>query len=174
MSSDDPIEHVGTSSKGERADPVPSKRKVAPPVAVIAPLAEELAEPTKPNTHKKFAVVRPAKEYEAAQQETRDAQAEQVLANRELADAEKDESRALGVWLSLQPKVSADDLLMDYAKNSVAQRAANVAAGLPPEGVRTPTHGNSLVDRAAANRQRQSPQMATAAPLRSPVPRRIA
>lgn len=68
----DPPERIGSDPRGPLADP-PKSRKAAAPAPVAAPkpvaaLAEEMASPTpavelvsKPGSHLKFAVVRPAK-----------------------------------------------------------------------------------------------------------------
>lgn len=178
MIDSDPPEMIGRDS-GVRADPPKSKRTAAPVVlsspAVRPTLAEELASPvppvSKPGSHPKHAIARPRREWELAKQEVADAQAELRSANDAFREADIAESNALEHWLSLQPKVDPDQLLRDYAVNSTAQRAANVAAGLPPEGVRRRTHGNSPIDVVAANRPRTSPQ-ASNSPLRSPIHRR--
>jgi hypothetical protein len=161
--SDDPVEYLGREH-AVKADPV--KRKAA----MVQPLAEQPA--AKPGSHLKHATKAPRLAYEAAQQEVHDAQSELSQAKLALTEAQKAETAALTKWLSLQPKADPDQLLRDYGQRQVEQRAANIAAGLPPEGVRVPTHGNSALDRTAANRARPSPQIANV-PLQSPVARRV-
>jgi hypothetical protein len=158
----DLVEYIG-ADKTQRADP-PKRKAVAP---VVQPLAEELATPapSKPGSHPKHAIKAPRLAYEAAQEETVAALAELRSATKALNLAETAEADALNHWLSQQPKADTDALLRDYANSAVEQRAANVAAGLPPEGIKTPTHNKSPVDVAAANRARPSPQVATV-PLR--------
>lgn len=150
MSETEPEEFTGTTH-AIKADP--KGKRINIPHAV-KPLAEELATPaqpiTKPGTHPKHAIARPRREHEAAQQETQAAQAELVAASRALVDAEAEENKALLHWLSLQPKPDTNALLHAYADQQAALRAENVKAGLPPEGVRTVSHGNSETDRAAA------------------------
>ena len=179
MVDSDPPEYIGRDNS-LRADPVPSKRKAAPlpspqgagplPVAKPATYIDKMGTPTA--SHPKHSIVGVAKAYEAAQAETRAAHEEKRLADLALTDAEHDENNALMVWNAMQPKADPDALLRDYAARSTEQRAANVARGDPADGVRPVTHSNSPIDRAAANRQRPSPQMATT-PLRSPVARRV-
>lgn len=174
MSSDfsDPVEFTG-GDHAQRADHVPTRKAapVKPPVPAPEPVvvADEVVEP---NTHLKHAVLRPRLEFEAAAQEVLDAQAEDMLAKRLVVEAETAETDALTYFLSLQTKPDQDTLLRDAARRSLEERAENVKAGRPPGGLRTPTHGNSGLDRAAAQRGRQSPQMASS-PLLSNVARRL-
>ena len=174
-SHDDPVEFIG-ADRTTRADPVTSvgagKRVPRGTQSESKPGGYIDKNGTPTASHLKHAVVAPAKEYEAAKAETVAAMAEVRLAKIALADAEHDENNALAVWLSLRPTIDADALLREYAKRSTEERARQVAMGNPPEGVKTPTHGRSPVDIAAAQRQRASPQSANV-PLRSPVARRV-
>lgn len=175
----DPIEYVGrnhsTKADPPKGKPIVKVNAATAPAVEIKPVSlgtESNPVETKPNTHLKYAVARPKAEYEAAQAEVRDAQAELFAARLALTEAEIVEAEALHRWLIIQPKIDPDALLRDYANRAIAERAANVSAGLPPEGIRPPQHNRSAIDVAAANRQRPNPQIATA-PLRSPVARRV-
>lgn len=167
---DDAHEFLGRDQSVKAAPK--GKRTAPPPVAatVAAPVVEQ--EQTKPGSHPKHAILKPRLEFEAAQAETIAALEEKQAATVGLVEAERAEDEALQHWQSLQPKANPDQLLRDYANSASAQRAANVAAGLPPEGVRPVTHGNSVMDVAASQRPRQSPQTASI-PLRSPTARRV-
>jgi hypothetical protein len=175
MSSSDPEEFIGTEQKviadPSRAQGHGGKRAVVERVVAPAPEPNGLASPVPPNTHPKHAIERPRREYEAAQQETRDAHTELKFATDGLREAEIAEGDALALWYSLQPKVDPDTLLHDYAKQQTEQRAQNVRDGLPADGVRATSHGRSPVDIAASQRPRTSPQAPNPS-LRSPIARR--
>jgi hypothetical protein len=171
----DPPEFVGRDHS-KRADHVPSKAKpAAPPPVAVVPAVSGYIDSTgnKTAAHAKHAIAGPRRAFEKAQQEVVAAQAEMTSAKHALTDAEQAETAALAVWLGLQPKPDTNALLRDYANRSAETRAANVAAGLPPQGVKTPTHGNSAVDIAASQRPRPSPNGVNVAHLRSPVARRV-
>jgi hypothetical protein len=162
----DPEEFVG-ADKSVRAEPVKTTRKPAAPLtARVKPNGEPMA------SHPKHAVAGPAKAYEAAKAETEAARIDYRVATDAFKSAEKAEGAAVADWIKLNPSPSQDEVLRENAKRSLEQRAANVANGLPPQGIKTLSHGNSVVDRQAAQRPRQTPQMASA-PLRSPVSRRV-
>jgi hypothetical protein len=180
--SSDPEEFVGTEQKviadPSRAQGHGGKRAVVERVVAPAPepngLRDELASPVppKPGSHLKHAIERPRREYEAAQQETRDAHTELKFATDRLRETEIAEGDALALWYSLQPKVDPDTLLHDFAKQQTAMRAQNVRDGLPADGVRATSHGRSPVDIAASQRPRTSAQAPNPS-LRSPIARRL-
>ncbi len=168
---DDPPEFVGRDQT-IMADPKSGKRTAPPPVVAAKLVVEPVVTDKAPNTHPKFAIERPRREFEAAQAETIAALEEKRAATVGLVDAERAETEALNEWLALQPRVDPDQLLRDYATSALTERARQVSLGNPPEGVRTPTHGNSVMDIAASQRPRQSPQSAST-PLRSRTARRV-
>jgi hypothetical protein len=101
------------------------------------------------------------------------ADAELASAARELFDATELANRAINLegtaleaFQKLQKRPSADELLKDAAARSTQQRAANVAKGLPPGGVKVSSAGKSPIDVFASQRGRNS------GPLRSNVVRR--
>jgi hypothetical protein len=170
----DPEEFIGTDHS-VKADPKGKSKPVArasvtPAPAPVDPVVE--VPQIKPGSHPKHAIERPRREWEAAAQEVQDAQEELRLSKLALVDAELVEADALTHWLELQPKIDPDKLLHDYANRGTALRAQNVAQGLPAEATQVPRPTNgSPIDRLAANRSRQAPNMISN-PLRSPVQRR--
>jgi hypothetical protein len=169
---DDPIEFIG-SDRTVKADAI--KIKASTPLAAPA-LAAELAQTEKPKaagSHPKHAIVGPAKAYAAATAETEAARIDYQAATFAFKDAEKAEGVAVAEWIKLNPPPTADEVYRSMIANEQAEKLRRVQAGLPAVPPRTPTHGNSVIDRQAAQRPRQTPQMPSA-PLRSPIARRLA
>jgi hypothetical protein len=166
---DDAYEFIGTDSKIKAA---PVKSNASTPVAATAPAAE-LAQPEKPKSgsHPKHAIVRLSKAYAAATAETEAARIDYQAATFAYREAEKAEGVAVAAWITLNPPPTADEVYRAHVQRSQDERAARVARG-EPGGIVKPSYGNSVVDRQAAQRPRQTPQMASA-PLRSPVTRRV-
>jgi hypothetical protein len=129
----DPPEFTGRDRKvaadPKRAAPVASKSitAIAPPVEP-APAAVE-----KPGSHKKFAVVGPAKDYAAAMASTIFAREELQAATIALRIAEKAEGACLADFYLLNKPISSDQLIRNHLAASLAERAKRVEAGLDPE-----------------------------------------
>jgi hypothetical protein len=172
MTYSDPEEFIGTSQQ-IKAD-AKSRKTVAAPV--VKPLAEELASPappiTKPGSHAKHAIARPKAEYERAVVGTEQARLEYNAASIAYKHAEKAEGEALAHWIALNPPPSADAVYRAHVQRETDEKLARVARGESAIAPKIATHGNSTIDRQAAQRPRQTPQMPSAMPLRSPVVRR--
>jgi hypothetical protein len=163
----DPEEFIG-SDRSIKADPKPVKPK--PDHAETRGVrVKQNGEPMA--SHPKHAIAGPAKEYAAAQQETEAARIEYQSAMFSFNSAEDAESAARDDWVQWNPPPTQDEVYRAHVARGQDQRAANVAAGLPPRGIKPVTHDKSPLGIAAANRPRQTPQMPST-PLRSPVARR--
>ena len=201
----DPEEHIG-ATRGIPADPKPTRKTAAAPVAPApvpspmakghagetheakAALADLLGEPVPPApelapvsevkkpSHSKVAVVRPRKEYEAAQLETAAARDELIKATKANRKAEEAEGLALNAW-NAHPlnRPDPDAVVRAYLAREGEMRAANVANGLPPN-TRGPTAvmDMSPLSVAARNRGRHAGGNTQQAgtPLRSNIARR--
>jgi hypothetical protein len=159
---DDPPEHVGRDASAPLADPKPRKTVNTPRTELpLRPSAASLVPATYgENSHSKVAIARPLREHEDSVAEVDAAMAEQRDAKLAMAEAERIEGEALAAWQALQPKISPDQLLRDYAK-------AGIRATPMPSNV-----GRSQIDILASQRSRQSPAQASN-PLRSATPRRV-
>jgi hypothetical protein len=163
----DPEEFVGSdrsipaAPKGKRAVPAPA----APRVAVYTP-------PLPGASHPKHAVLGPALRLDEAEQNLGRAQLELQNATTHLRSCELAESDALSAFVKIMPGPSFDQVNRERLAAEQAEKIRRVQAGESPIPPKVPTHGNSPMDIAAAQRPRTSAQTANA-PLRSATVRRV-
>jgi hypothetical protein len=175
----DPPEFIG-SDRAVKADHIPSRAPrvaVAPP-PLAAPVATymDAPQPTaehrpaeKQPSHLTHAVVRPRKNWEAAQSETVAARSELVAATSELKIAEHAYGDALADWLALNKPPTQEEVYREHVARSQADRAAAVVAGRNPDAtVAAPVINKSPIDQFALARGKG----ARGTPLRSNVVRR--
>jgi hypothetical protein len=177
---DSEVEYIGrdrtVKAEPARARPVAPRAMAAPAPAPAPVIAAEpvkhvtVSEPSHPGSHPKHAVLRPRRNWEAAQAETIDARAELVAATNALRIAEKAEGSALADWLKLNPAPSADAVYRAHVAGQQAERAARVAAGLPPDTRTAPVINKSPIDQFAMARGKAAAR--SGVPLRSNVTRR--
>jgi hypothetical protein len=183
---DDLVEYVGADKstpaapKGKRKPPAEPKDwavtdtplpdyepaahvEPAPRVAVYNP-------PAPGASHPKHAVLAPALRVDRAEQALTAATLELTTATRHLRACELAEANAEAVLMRELPGPTPDELLREHIASELRNRADNVAAGKAPDTRAIPVHGNSALDRVAANRARPAPGMASS--LRSSTVRR--
>jgi len=167
--------------KGKRAAPAPNTWTVtntpqpayedepaahvepAPRVAVYNP-------PAPGASHPKHAILGPALRVDSAEQALTAATLELTTATRHMRACELAESDAEAALMLELPGPTPDELLREHVASELKTRADNVAAGKHPDARAIPAHGNSALDRIAANRPRPAPGMASS--LRSASVRR--
>jgi hypothetical protein len=176
-----------TPDQEKKADPRGGPKKVAAVAAPLAPkpegLREELAAPAPrvaiynppaPGTsHAKHAILGPALRLDKAEANLTASQLELHAAKDHLRSCELIEADALSALIKVMPAPSQDEVFRELLAKEQAAKLARVSQGLPAVTPKVPTHGNSAVDIAAANRPRTSAQQPTGSPLRSPIARRL-
>jgi hypothetical protein len=188
---DDLPEYIGADKstlaapKGKRATPAP-KAPAPPkdwavtdtpqpdyePAAHIepAPRVTPYTPPAPGASHPKHAVLGPALRVDEAERALTAATLELTTATRHLRACELAEAGAEAVLMRELPGPTPDELLREHVASELKNRADNVAAGRSPDTRAIPVHGNSALDRIAANRPRPAPGMASS--LRSATVRR--
>jgi hypothetical protein len=120
--------------------------------------------PGKKTGHAKHAIKAPRDALAKAKQEVTDAGLALLSATSAARAAELVEADALTQWHVCQRPKSQEQLLRDYVNSETARRAANVAAGLPPQGLQQQAPAKFPIDAARGR---------NAGPLRSAVVRRV-
>jgi hypothetical protein len=174
---------VEKTGGGFRADPKPSK-SAAPPVAaspdavldpitgkpVAMPSVAIYSPPAKGAAHAKTAKRSVALNLDQCEADLTAAQIEISASYNALQIAEREEAAALGELTRILPRPTAEENHRDHLAREMAAKVLRVEQGLSPTEKPAPTHGKSLLDRAAAQRPRASAQ-APNAPLFSNVSR---
>jgi hypothetical protein len=168
----DPEEFVG----GDQSIPAAPKSKTlvsprSPPVAP-APRVAVYNPPAAGASHPKHAVLGPALRLDEAEANLSAAQLEFRNATLALRSCELIEAEALTEFVKVMPGPTFDEVNRQRLAAEQAAKMARVQAGLSPTPPKVPTHGNSPIDIAAANRPRTSQAMPAGGPLRSNVVRR--
>jgi hypothetical protein len=117
-------------------------------------------------SHPKHAKLRPEMEWKKAQADVADKQVELQAAKNHYRRCELMEGDAMANWISVNPPPSAEAVYRDKIAKEQAARIERIAAGLPAEPPKAPSHGRSELDRIAASRGKN------AGSLRSTVVRR--
>jgi len=128
---------------------------------VTAPRVAPYTPPAPGASHPRHAILAPALRVDSAEQALTAATLELTTATRNLRACEIAETDAEASLMAELPGPTPDELLKAYVANELKTRADNVAAGKAPDARAIPTHGNSALDRIAANRPRPAPGMAS-------------
>jgi|ERR1700736_533463 hypothetical protein len=117
-------------------------------------------------SHPKHAKLGPKMAYEKASADLTDKQVALQAATNHYRRCVLMEGDAMASWISVNPPPSAEEVHRDLVAKEQAAKMERVAAGLPANPPKAPTHGRSELDRIAANRGKN------AGSLRSTVVRR--
>jgi hypothetical protein len=118
------------------------------------------------SSHPKHAKLGPKLAYEKAQADLADAQVELQAATNNARRCELMEGEAMAALIAVMPPPSAEQVHREMIAKEQAAKMERVAAGLPANPPKAPTHGRSELDRLAAHRGKN------AGSLRSTVVRR--
>jgi hypothetical protein len=136
---DDPVEFVGVNAS-VKADPISQAQ---------APTGK------RPGSHSKIAIVRPRKEYAAAQVELAEARVELIAATSAAAIAVRAEGEAMAAFIVLNKPPTYDAINRERLAKIQEERAARAAAGEPLNPALVYRGNKSPLDIAAAARGRR-------------------